>query len=85
MSTNPQSNPFVLLNVAVDAISAGTIVGALAGLLPPLAAVAAIIWYAIQIYESKTFRVHLRLRRMKARARRLAHKAVIAYTSPSST
>jgi hypothetical protein len=38
-----------------DTLSAGAILGAMGHFLPPLAALVGIIWYAIQIYESKTF------------------------------
>lgn len=38
----------------VDSVSAAAILGTLAGWLPPLAALAAIVWYAVQIWESKT-------------------------------
>lgn len=38
----------------VDSVSAVAIVGTLAGYLPPLAALAAIVWYTVQIWESKT-------------------------------
>lgn len=43
--------PFTL---AVDATALTAVVGTIAGLLPPIAALAAILWYAIQILESKT-------------------------------
>lgn len=38
----------------VDALSAVAIIGTLANLLPPLAALAGLIWYVVQIWESKT-------------------------------
>lgn len=38
----------------VDVASAATVVSALAGWLPTGAALLGIIWYAIQIWESKT-------------------------------
>lgn len=41
--------------VAAHVISLAAIGGAFVGILPPLAALGAIIWYAIQIYESRTF------------------------------
>lgn len=41
---------------AADVLSVGTIVATLAGWLPPIAALVAIIYTAIQIYESKTFK-----------------------------
>lgn len=56
---------------AVDAGAGATIVASLAGFLPPLAAIAGIIWYGIQIYESKTCQIWVRLFRRKMRARRL--------------
>lgn len=37
-----------------DAISATAVVGTLLGYLPSAAALAGLIWYAIQIWESKT-------------------------------
>jgi len=41
---------------AVDAASAGVVVGALMEWLPPLAAAFTIIWTGIRIYETKTVR-----------------------------
>ena len=40
----------------VDAVAAGGVIGTLAGYLPVAAAILAIIWYCIQIWESKTVR-----------------------------
>lgn len=65
-----------VISVTGDVVSAGAIVGALMGLLPALAGVAAIIWYAIQIWESKTVQKHVRLWRAK---RRVARRAAIAF------
>lgn len=69
-----------LFSHGVDALSASAIVASFAGLLPPLAGLAGLIWYAIQIWESKTVQKHVRLWRAKARARRLAransHKTI---------
>lgn len=48
-----QPNPQVLSHSA-DAISAVAIIGVFIGWLPGLAAVGALLWYCIQIYESKT-------------------------------
>lgn len=39
----------------LDASGVAAIVAALAGWVPPLAGFVAILWYCIQIYESKTF------------------------------
>lgn len=63
-----------VVNITADGISAVAIVGAMVGILPAFAAIAAIIWYSVQIYESRTVQKHLRRRRLRRiRARRLAH------------
>jgi hypothetical protein len=46
-------------------LAGSAVVGSLAGFLPPLAAVMAVIWYAIQIHESKSVRNWLHRRREK--------------------
>lgn len=38
----------------VDAVSAGTALGALVGILPAIAAIFTIIWTGIRIYETET-------------------------------
>jgi hypothetical protein len=40
----------------VDALSFGTVVGTMAGVLPSIAAIFTIVWTAIRIYETQTFR-----------------------------
>ncbi len=47
-------------------LSTTAILGTLAGLFPPIAALAAFIWYSVQLYESKTVQNWF--------ARRRAHK-----------
>lgn len=37
--------------VAADTLSAAAIIGSFTGLLPPLAALAAFVWYAFMIYD----------------------------------
>lgn len=62
-----------IMNHSVDGVAAGAIVGSLLGYLPAFAALAAIVWYAIQVYESKTVQKWVRVHRLKKRrARRLA-------------
>jgi hypothetical protein len=56
------------LSPVADIISLGAIAGTLMHFLPPIAAVLAIIWYCLEIYESETVkhyfaRRHRRLRR----------------------
>lgn len=45
-----------VVGIAGNVVSAATILASFAGWLPPLAALAAIIWYAIAIWESETVR-----------------------------
>lgn len=47
----------------VDAVSAGTALGALVGALPAIAAIFTIIWTGIRIYETETIRSLVRRRR----------------------
>ena len=49
--------------LVVDAASIGTVIGALAGLLPSIAAVFTIMWTVIRIYETETVQSLLRKRR----------------------
>lgn len=49
----------------VDTAAAAAIVGAFAQLLPPIAALFACAWYAVQIYESKTVQDWLARRRVR--------------------
>lgn len=45
--------------IAAHVGSGVLVLGSLAGILPPLAALGAIIWYALQVYESKTVQAWL--------------------------
>jgi hypothetical protein len=47
----------------IDVASAGTVVGALAGWLPEVAALFTIIWTSIRIFESKTVQSFLSKRK----------------------
>lgn len=48
-----------------DFISAGAILGAFAHVLPPIAAFIAIVWYLLEIYESKTVEAWRKARRRR--------------------
>lgn len=61
------ADPQRILSHTADSISAVAIVGTIMGYLPALAALAAIIWYAVQIWESKPVQRHIRLRRLHRR------------------
>lgn len=59
------------LTVIVDGASAILVLGALANVLPPIAAILAGLWYSVQIYESKTVQAHLYRHRIKRLAKKL--------------
>ena len=40
--------------ITAHTISLGAIVGSFAGIIPPLAALGALVWYVIQIFESSS-------------------------------
>jgi hypothetical protein len=48
---------------AIDAISVVTVIGTLTDILPPLAALATLIWTGIRIYETETVQDWLRKRK----------------------
>lgn len=50
--------------------SAFAIVGTFIGLLPSIAAGVAILWYAVQVYESHTVQQYIKKRRRKKSLRR---------------
>ena len=51
------------------AISGAAIIGALVNVFPAVAATAALIWYLIQVYESKWMQTRLSTRRLRQIAR----------------
>ena len=57
---------------AADVVSALAILGVLLGYLPYFAALAGLVWYCIQIWESKTVQHWLENRRMVQRAKKIA-------------
>lgn len=61
-----------------DGISAAAIVGAAMGYLPAFAALAAIIWYCVQIWESKSVQKWVRLRRLQGIRKRRALRGTMA-------
>jgi hypothetical protein len=67
-----------LMTHFADTISAVAILGTFAKVLPPVAALVATLWYAVQIWESHTVqkwvRLHLRHRRT---VRHRRHKSVV--------
>ena len=56
----------------VDLVSAGAIVGTLIGWLPYVAAVVGLVWYCIQIWESRTVQHWWNNRQMILKARKIA-------------
>lgn len=65
-----------------DTISLGAILGVFAHVLPPLAAFIAIIWYCLEMYESKTVQGFLRGRRRR-HLRRQRHLRRTVKTPPA--
>ena len=63
------------LVAAANVISLGAIFGSLMGIVTPLAAIAALIWYALQIYESKLVQDWMHHRRKLHRHKRIKHAA----------
>ena len=61
----------------LDWLSAGTILGALAGILPPAAALLAAAYYCIQIYESDTVKSWRQQRRLQRIAKLEAKTAAL--------
>lgn len=58
-----------LTNWFGNAVSVGAIAGTMAGWLPAVSAIVALIWYMIQIYESKTVQEWIAARRARKIAR----------------
>ena len=71
-----------VISLTGDIASGVAVLGTLAGILPPLVAIAALLWYAVQIWESDTVQgwIHgpvkvARRKRAKYRARSILHTA----------
>ena len=56
----------------VDAIGAGAIVAAFVGYIPALAAAVAMVWYLVQLWESRTVQHWRENRTMVRKAKRIA-------------
>lgn len=68
----------------IDGFSVTAIVGVFVGALPTIAAVVALVWYLIQIYESKTFQNWYQKRRARRAARVQSLPKVPAITEDNS-
>ena len=53
----------------VDALSFGTVVGTMAGVLPSIAAIFTIVWTTIRIYETETFRKMIGIKPVKLKSK----------------
>lgn len=62
------------VTVVADAISAVAIVGSFMKVLPPIAALAATLWYLVQIWESHTVQKWWRLHRLNRKTVKRKHK-----------
>lgn len=65
---------YQVMVLAADAISAGALLASFIGWAPPLAALGALAWYVIQVWESKTVQgwLHRRKQRKLSQARVIA-------------
>lgn len=74
------------VTVVADAISAVAIVGSFMKVLPPIAALAATLWYLVQIWESHTvqkwWRFHVRKRRTVRRRHKSGIRRKLKRTGP---
>ncbi len=66
------SDPVQHVHTAANALAGIAVVATIVGWLPAIAAVLGIIWYVIQIIESKTVRDWRTARRMRRHDRKLA-------------
>ena len=71
MSDQPHFSLHTPTTVVGDIISAGDIVGSFLGYLPIVAAFAGLIWYVIQIWESRTVQHWWRNRQEVKKAKKL--------------
>lgn len=62
---------------AVDVVAVAATVLAFLNWLPPLAALGALIWYSIQIWESKTMQHWYRARRQRRQSKKRVIDALI--------
>lgn len=60
-----------IVRYTADGISGVAIVASIMGYLPGIAALAGIIWYGVQIWESKTVQKRIRVWRNRRRLKRL--------------
>jgi hypothetical protein len=70
--------------VAVNTSAGAALFSALAGYIPLVVAIIPAVWYAIQIWETKTVQKHIRLwkiRRRQRRAEKIAHKLLAVVPS----
>jgi hypothetical protein len=63
---------FDISNTLGHLVAGSAVLTTVAGILPPAVALVALVWYVIQIYESRTFQHWFRNRQMKSQAKRLA-------------
>jgi len=78
VAVNTQAGYPLVISLTGDVISAFAIAGVAVGWIPWLGALAGLVWYAIQIYESKTFQSWMRKRRRLRsvrKARRVHHNS----------
>ena len=66
------AQPTINASVAVDVAGIGVIISAMVGWIPIFAAFVSLIWFSIQIWESRTIQHWLNNRRMVQKAKKIA-------------
>lgn len=66
------NSPLETAAATLNAASAAAVVASIAGVIPPLAALFAAVWYLVQIVESRTVQKYLEARRVRLSSARLA-------------
>lgn len=72
------------VNVIANSTATGIVISALLSFLPPIAALVALLWYFIQIWESKTVREWVARRRARKLARMKAAIVLLETQVPLS-
>ena len=80
--TTDHNDTVAMVKHGVDAVAAGGILGAFVGVLPPLAAFVAVLWYAIQIWESETVQGWVHRHKVTKRLRQ-RHRRHVAQGRPT--
>lgn len=71
MTPNASEDAVNSVSVFVHSLMTGGVVAVIAGIIPPIVGLLAIVFYSITIYESRTIQHWLRNHQMKVKAKKL--------------